>query len=187
MTAYVDIKTLSALGCSEVKLRCVSDECFPGQYFDNESGLHYNYFRDYDPEIGRYITSDPIGLNGGVNSFAYANSNSIKLIDALGLASSRGDSGAFPATTNCSCVENCMKSDSIVPSPCIALRLSPRNPLGLICQELLKAVECTSRCAKFCEGEEPVSPFPKPIELTPQAIKPVVVRIPEPPRAICES
>ncbi|MDF5946520.1 RHS repeat-associated core domain-containing protein [Pseudomonas aeruginosa] len=34
---------------------------FPGQFYDAESGLHYNYFRDYDPETGRYVESDPIG------------------------------------------------------------------------------------------------------------------------------
>jgi RHS repeat-associated protein len=44
---------------------------FPGQYYDPETGLHYNYFRYYNPQTGRYITPDPIGLEGGINLFAY--------------------------------------------------------------------------------------------------------------------
>ena len=57
----------------------------PGQYYDAESGLHQNDFRDYDPSIGRYPESDPIGLRGGANTFEYGYSNPLRFFDATGL------------------------------------------------------------------------------------------------------
>jgi RHS repeat-associated protein len=58
---------------------------FPGQYYDAETGLHYNYFRDYDPSVGRYVESDPIGLKGGLNSYGYVEANPLSSSDQLGL------------------------------------------------------------------------------------------------------
>ncbi len=58
---------------------------FPGQYYDAETGKHYNYFRNYESNTGRYIQADPIGLDGGINPLAYALSNAVNNSDPLGL------------------------------------------------------------------------------------------------------
>ncbi len=58
---------------------------FAGQYFDTETNLHYNYFRDYEPATGRYLSSDPIGLAGGLNIYGYVLQNPLAYIDPTGL------------------------------------------------------------------------------------------------------
>ena len=63
----------------------VNNVRLPGQYYDAETGLHYNYHRYYDPRTGRYLTSDPIGQAGGVNLYPYSFCNPIKYIDEKGL------------------------------------------------------------------------------------------------------
>jgi RHS repeat-associated protein len=57
----------------------------PGQYFDQETGLHYNHWRFYDPTLGRYLRADPIGLRGGINLFVYVQNSPIVFIDPFGL------------------------------------------------------------------------------------------------------
>ena len=59
---------------------------FPGQYYDSETGLHYNWHRNYNPQTGRYRQSDLIGLAGGMNTYGYAYQNSLMYVDPMGLA-----------------------------------------------------------------------------------------------------
>jgi RHS repeat-associated protein len=75
---------------------------FPGQYFDEETQYHYNYFRNYDPRLGRFLEPDPIGTAGGTNLYAYAELDPLRRTDPLGLyteiirwASSPGLSGSW--------------------------------------------------------------------------------------------
>lgn len=83
----------SGLGTFTCNLR------LPGQYFDKETNTHYNYFRDYDPAIGRYMESDPLGIEAGLNTYAYVTSNPVQVIDPYGL---KGCGSGFwdPVTPN---------------------------------------------------------------------------------------
>src|SRR5690348_16320930 len=86
----------SGLGSFTFNLR------FPGQYYDAETGNHYNYFRDYEPQTGRYIESDPIGLRGGANTFSYGDGTPLVSIDRTGLIPAGADQNCF-RTGECKC------------------------------------------------------------------------------------
>jgi RHS repeat-associated protein len=80
-----------AFGKATVDIATVENNLrFPGQYFDTETGLHYNWHRYYDPEIGRYLTPDPIGLDGGINLYVYVGGDPVNGVDPWGLTESDG-------------------------------------------------------------------------------------------------
>ena len=93
----------SGLGVFEQPFR------FPGQYADKETNLFYNYFRDYDPGIGRYGQSDPVGVDGGLNTYSYVDSEPLFWIDSPGLGKEKPNNppavknptlvGTIPAAT----------------------------------------------------------------------------------------
>jgi RHS repeat-associated protein len=108
----------SGLGAFEFPMR------FPGQYFDKETNLGYNLMRDYDPALGRYDQSDPIGLRGGLDTYTYVASDPIRFADLNGLI--RNGPTQYntppPATApvpmdmewKVSCIELCLDKDLIV-------------------------------------------------------------------------
>jgi RHS repeat-associated protein len=88
----------SAFGRARIKVNAISNPLrYPGQYFDDETGLHYNRFRYYSPSLGRYITRDPVTYFAGLNFYTYVHNDPINATDPLGLWPSWKTVGAVAA------------------------------------------------------------------------------------------
>jgi RHS repeat-associated protein len=107
---------------------------YPGQYYDAESTLHYNYFRDYEPQAGRYVQSDPIGLAGGSSTYGYVNGRPLVWSDHNGLIGGGADTCVGISYEQC----RAMRARNNPASPC---KLSP------------KARKCMAKALKVSEQE----------------------------------
>jgi RHS repeat-associated protein len=130
----------SALGTFTYNLR------MPGQYFDKETGNFYNYFRDYDPSLGRYVQSDPIGLAAGPSTYGYVGGRPLSGVDRYGLF--EGNIGDYlkPAVTVC------VRASTVVVASSIALAAglaSYSGNAGDACDTMEKPDSCYTDCAEI--------------------------------------
>jgi RHS repeat-associated protein len=103
---------------------------FPGQYFDSETNLHYNYFRDYDPQTGRYVQADPIGLAAGSDLYGYVSGNPLSAVDMYGLSPASGTNNSRYAPER--------RSSACDPDECKRLRRDIFHKFNKLIKELRK-------------------------------------------------
>ena len=124
---------------------------YPGQYFDAETGLNYNYFRDYEPGTGRYVESDPVGLRGGANTYAYVEDSPLRFSDAKGLLKfdcagkcDGTEQSSIESSTNAFCLESSLHSN-ITDKP-------KRDCVSGKCRSRTVVVKCDRHCDQVCPG-----------------------------------
>ena len=140
---------------------------YPGQYFDQETGLHYNYHRSYSTTLGRYTQSDPIGLDGGWNRFGYAEQNPLEFTDPLGL-DARCGGGKTAVATSQSGVYKCVDDGSDSNAKVCATAECAAGLLPAICDnrtideidDSLDKSNCKRVCKPIVSSVMQVSPVP---------------------------
>jgi len=120
---------------------------FPGQYFDAETGLNYNYYRDYNAALDRYIETDPLGLRSGINLYLYAGANSIRFTDPRGLLL------VGPRTPGAPICMNCAQPPGLPPSSpnqCKPCKLDAGEFAECVMREYAQAQDETWYCSFLC-------------------------------------
>ena len=140
----------------------------PGQYFDSETNLNYNIHRDYNPVWGRYMSSDPLGLSAGINTYGYVGGNSLMGSDSLGLSAKdvelirnlfnqnikdmvkdgRRLAGRGDTNNNNEIVDRCNVNVNAM-SLSFNNFLLEKTPFGTVCTEADKKLE-------YCEGQSTI-------------------------------
>jgi RHS repeat-associated protein len=119
----------------------VFDMRFPGQRYDSATGMNYNYFRDYDPGTGRYVQSDPVGLDGGISTYGYVFENPMLFADTLGLDV---DINLLPPNSKAYQYARLYKND---PNECTIIgHGKPMSLAGRSSDQILKIIQSTPSC-----------------------------------------